>query len=191
MTASRAGRWAPPPEKGGVMVRSENVIGRIMRVISIAISVMLVVIVLVICAQTFFRYVVFKSLSWSEEVSRFLFAILVSWGICIGIQRDSLIRVDIIDKKFSPKALGIFRILYALSGMFVCAVLTIYRKTQLALGWTRSSDALQIPMAWIYIAMEIGYVLALLSAILKLLQEILSYCRMWRADKPMKGGDSL
>lgn len=60
-------------------MRSENVIGRIMRVISIAISVMLVVIVLVICAQTFFRYVVFKSLSWSEEVSRFLFAILVSW----------------------------------------------------------------------------------------------------------------
>ena len=90
-------------------MRSENVIGRIMRVISIAISVMLVVIVLVICAQTFFRYVVFKSLSWSEEVSRFLFAILVSWGICIGIQRDSLIRVDIIDKKFSPKAMGIFR----------------------------------------------------------------------------------
>ena len=105
MTASRAGRWAPPPGKGGVMMRSENVIGRIMRVISIAISVMLVVIVLVICAQTFFRYVVFKSLSWSEEVSRFLFAILVSWGICIGIQRDSLIRVDIIDKKFSPKAM--------------------------------------------------------------------------------------
>ena len=85
----------------------------------------------------------------------------------------------------------IFRILYALSGVFVCAVLTIYSKTQIALGWTRSSDALQIPMAWIYIAMEIGYVLALLSAILKLLQEILSYCRMWRADKPMKGGDSL
>lgn len=113
------------------------------------------------------------------------------WGICIGIQRDSLIRVDIIDKKFSPKAMGIFRILYALSGVFVCAVLTIYSKTQIALGWTRSSDALQIPMAWIYIAMEIGYVLALLSAILKLLQEILSYCRMWRADKPMKGGDSL
>ena len=161
-------------------MRSENVIGRIMRVISIAISVMLVVIVLVICAQTFFRYVVFKSLSWSEEVSRFLFAILVSWGICIGIQRDSLIRVDIIDKKFSPKAMGIFRILYALSGVFVCAVLTIYSKTQIALGWTRSSDA-----------MEIGYVLALLSAILKLLQEILSYCRMWRADKPMKGGDFL
>ena len=161
-------------------MRSENVIGRIMRVISIAISVMLVVIVLVICAQTFFRYVVFKSLSWSEEVSRFLFAILVSWGICIGIQRDSLIRVDIIDKKFSPKAMGIFRILYALSGVFVCAVLTIYSKTQIALGWTRSSDALQI-----------GYVLALLSAILKLLQEILSYCRMWRADKPMKGGDFL
>ena len=106
------------------MMRSENVIGRIMRVISIAISVMLVVIVLVICAQTFFRYVVFKSLSWSEEVSRFLFAILVSGGICIGIQRDSLIRVDIIDKKFSPKAMGIFRILYALSGVFVCAVLT-------------------------------------------------------------------
>lgn len=116
---------------------------------------------------------------------------MVSWGICIGIQRDSLIRVDIIDKKFSPKAMGIFRILYALSGVFVCAVLTIYSKTQIALGWTRSSDALQIPMAWIYIAMEIGYVLALLSAILKLLQEILSYCRMWRADKPMKGGDSL
>ena len=164
------------------MMRSENVIGRIMRVISIAISVMLVVIVLVICAQTFFRYVVFKSLSWSE---------LVSWGICIGIQRDSLIRVDIIDKKFSPKAMGIFRILYALSGVFVCAVLTIYSKTQIALGWTRSSDALQIPMAWIYIAMEIGYVLALLSAILKLLQDIFSYCRMCRADKPMKGGDSL
>lgn len=87
--------------------------------------------------------------------------------------------------------MGIFRILYATLGVFVCAVLTIYSKTQIALGWTRSSDALQIPMAWIYIAMEIGYVLALLSAILKLLQEILSYCRMWRADKPMKGGDSL
>lgn len=40
------------------MMRSENVIGRIMRVISIAISVMLVVIVLVICAQGIVKFFV-------------------------------------------------------------------------------------------------------------------------------------
>ena len=159
MTASRAGRWAPPPGKGGVMMRSENVIGRIMRVISIAISVMLVVIVLVICAQTFFRYVVFKSLSWSEEVSRFLFAILVSWGICIGIQSDSLIRVDIIDKKFSPKAMGIFRILYALSGVFVVRCLPYTAKhrsrwgghvaaTRCRFPWHGSISRWRLDMFW-------------------------------------------
>lgn len=172
-------------------MRSKNVISRIMQVVSAAISIMLAVIVLVICAQTFFRYLVFKSLFWSEEVSRFLFAILVSWGLCIGIQKDSLIRVDIVDKKLSPKAMGVFKIFYALSGVFVCGVFAVYSETQIALGWTRRSDALQLPMAWIYIAMELGYILALFSAVLKLWQEVLSCRRVWRMDGPEEGGDSL
>ncbi len=150
--------------------------------IATLIAVILIVIVVVICAQTFFRYVVFQSLSWSEELSRFLFAILVSWGLCIGIKNDSLIRVDIVDKKFPPKIMKIMEILYALAGVFVCAVLVFYSKTQIDLGWTRQSDALQIPMAYIYIIMEAGYVFALLSAGLKVIQRVIACIDYWKGS---------
>ena len=171
-------------------MKREKVINQVMKGISISISLMLVTIVVVICAQTFFRYIVFKSLSWSEEVSRFLFAILVSWGLCLGIQKDSLIRVDIIDKRVSAKFMAVMKVLYALSGVFVCTIFVVHSGTQIELGWSRSSDALLIPMAWVYIAMELGYVLALLSSILKLTQEAFACVRLWKGNDSLEGRET-
>ena len=67
------------------MMRSENVIGRIMRVISIAISVMLVVIVLVICAQTFFSL---RSVQKSLLVGRGVPIFICNFGVLGHLHRN-------------------------------------------------------------------------------------------------------
>ena len=57
-------------------------------------AVLLGVIVIVMFAQVFFRYVLNNSLSWSEEVVRFLFIWLTFFGAAINIRDQWHIRVD-------------------------------------------------------------------------------------------------
>ena len=57
-------------------------------------AILLGVIVVVMFAQVFFRYVLNNSLSWSEEIVRFLFIWLTFWGAALNIRDKWHIGVD-------------------------------------------------------------------------------------------------
>ena len=64
--------------------------------ITLALAAMMCVIVV----QVFTRYVIFYSLPWSEELSRYLFVFIVVCGINIAVSREKLIKIDAVQNSF-------------------------------------------------------------------------------------------
>ncbi len=133
--------------------------------IAFALAVLLAVILL----QTFTRYVIFYSLPWSEELSRYLYVLLILLGINIGVSNDGFVRIDLIDYFISDGAkrtLGAVRDCISLfvSGVFLYSTLGMIR-----VGAFQKSPAMQIRMRYVYMVLFAGFALCVLAALLKLL----------------------
>ena len=69
------------------------------KILGIIISLMLIGMVVVICMQTFCRTVIFRSIPWSEELSRYFFVWITVLGSSLAISQKLLVKIDVIDQK--------------------------------------------------------------------------------------------
>lgn len=142
---------------------------KLQRFINWVIGLALMVLLTIILLQTFTRYVIFYSLPWSEELSRYLFVLMILLGINIGITRENFVRIDVIDN-FLPARMkpimGVFRDLVAL---VVAIIFTYSTLPMIRIGKFQKSPALQLPMNWMYMILFIGFALAVVSIVLKIL----------------------
>lgn len=122
----------------------------------------------VILLQTFTRYVIFYSLPWSEEVSRYLFVALVCLGINVGVTDNLMIRIDNVDALLSARMKRIFEMGRLLVELLVSVMLLVGSFDMVAIGKFQKSPALQIPMNMLYGVMALGFALAILSILMKL-----------------------
>lgn len=132
------------------------------------IGLALAVLILVILLQTFTRYVVFYSLPWSEELSRYLYVLMIMLGINIGITNDGFVRIDVIDYFVSDRVksvLGVYRdiVILAVSVVFFYSTIGLAK-----IGAFQKSPAMQIRMSVMYYVLMIGFALCIVSAALKL-----------------------
>ena len=81
------------------MEKVKQIFEKLQKIVNGIIGLMLIAIMVIIFVQTFTRYVVFYSIPWSEEASRYLFVGMILLGVNIGISQDLMVRIDLIDKK--------------------------------------------------------------------------------------------
>ena len=62
----------------------------------------------IIVAQVFFRYVLKNSISWSEEIARYLFIWLIYIGISYGVKMDRHISVDAVCAMLPAEGAALF-----------------------------------------------------------------------------------
>lgn len=136
-------------------------------IINEVIAGVMMVIMCIILAQTLGR-VVHLSIPWSEEASRYLFVLLILLGINIGISQNMMVRIDIIDNFLSKsvrKVFDILREIVALAVMFFYSTFDMIK-----IGAFQKSPAMQIPMSMMYIIMAIGFGLAALAVLFRLIR---------------------
>jgi TRAP-type C4-dicarboxylate transport system permease small subunit len=126
----------------------------------------------VIFLQTFTRYVVFYSLPWSEELSRYMFVALVCLGINVGVTRDLMIRIDNIDYKLSERMKHWFAVGRLTVELTVSVFLLVSSFDIIRIGRFQKSPAMQIPMHYLYSVMAVGFGLAILAILLKLAETV-------------------
>jgi TRAP-type C4-dicarboxylate transport system permease small subunit len=81
---------------------------------NVAITVLFAVILVAMFAQVVFRYVIGSSLSWSEEVSRYMFIWLSYLGAYVAILRNAHIGVDYVTSRLSAGAVRALNVALAL-----------------------------------------------------------------------------
>jgi TRAP-type C4-dicarboxylate transport system permease small subunit len=136
------------------------------------IGMILALMMCIILLQTFTRYVIFHSLPWSEELSRYLFVALVCLGINIGVANDLMIRIDNIDNILSAKMKHIFEIGRLVVELFVSVMFFISTFDMIRIGKFQKSAAMRIPMHYMYGVLTLGFGLAIIAVLLKLIETI-------------------
>ena len=112
--------------------------------------------------QILFRFLLNFSLSWTEELSRYTFILLVYVGAALGFKRKRHVRVEIIDLYVSPKRLGYIKtfneiLIILFLGLVGYQGLGIV-KTAYSLNQT--SPALRIPMYLIYGIIPVTFIIS-------------------------------
>ncbi|WP_316861101.1 TRAP transporter small permease [uncultured Cohaesibacter sp.] len=117
---------------------------------------------IVMAIQVFMRYVVQHSLSWSEELARYIFVWLVFIAISYGAKNMKHIRIEAALGLFPPKLrpyIVIFSdVLFLLFAAFICYTAYGVVLRQIKLG--AQSPAIMMPMWILYAAPMVGFFLS-------------------------------
>lgn len=116
---------------------------------------------LILAVQVFMRYVMRDSLSWSEELARYIFVWLIYIGISYGAQIMKHIKIEaallLFPMRARPYVELLGDILFLGFALFVVYSSWGIVEKQLMLGQT--SPAIQMPMWMLYSAPTVGFAL--------------------------------
>ncbi|WP_096199029.1 TRAP transporter small permease [Bacillus sp. FJAT-45350] len=132
------------------------------------------IMVVVIAAQVFMRYVMESSLAWSEELARYCFIWLVYLGISYGVKKQRHIKVDVVLMLLKDRGkilLSIFANLIFL-GFAIFVVIYGYGIASQILNLGQKSPALQIPMGYVYMATPIGMGLTAIRIVQQIVKQV-------------------
>lgn len=109
--------------------------------------------------QVIMRYVFQNSLSWSEELARYMFIWMVYVGISYGVKRNRHISIDVVHNLLPPKAAALLSMVADLIFLGFAALVVMNGSNIVArvLLSTQNSPALEIPMWMVYSAVPMGF----------------------------------
>ncbi|WP_226553951.1 TRAP transporter small permease [Celeribacter naphthalenivorans] len=129
---------------------------------------------LLIGLQVFMRYVMEASLTWSEELARYLFIWATYIGVSYGVRKQAHIRVTAFSDLLPDRGQIVVRILiHLVFGLF--AALVIWEGTKLTAkiyGFGQTSSSLGVPMAYVYAAPVVGFGLVVIRLIQHIVLDI-------------------
>ena len=143
----------------------------------------LLILVVVLAAQVFFRYVLGVGLAWSEEVSRFAFVWFVYISASLAAQRGTHIRVAVATGWVPGGARVALLVADAVWIAFnafvvVAGVLLLQRMFK----YPSYSTSLFLPLAWVYVIIPIAHALMILRIVQRQVES-------WRHGVPVIAGE--
>ena len=141
-------------------------------ILCVALLAMMSVIIFV---QVVARYVFSNSLSWSEELARYMFIWCIYIGISYGVKRQKHISVEaamlLFPKKVRPYLYVVSDILFF---VFACAIMYFgWQVVGMISASGQTSPAVGIPMKYLYFAPVVGFFLCAI----RLIQNIIETCK--------------
>ena len=112
-------------------------------------------------AQVVMRYVMQNSLSWSEEMARYVFIWLINIGISYGVKTKRHISVDVLNSFLSKKNSAYLSILADIL-FLLFAIIVIYNGYDLTMrimATGQASPALEMPMYIVYGSLPVSFFL--------------------------------
>lgn len=133
---------------------------------------MFIAMVGIIFFQVIMRYVFNNSLSWSEELGKFLFVWLSWLGISIGHRRKEHIKITLFVDRLSPKARRCTEILAELILVVICGVTMLQSFTMIGIQLNIPYAGIKISTAWGYLSVALGCGLFVLRALMHIVQDV-------------------
>ena len=127
-------------------------------------SAALVLMVVIMSAQVFMRKVMGSSLSWSEEIARYLFIWSGFLSISLTLRNNTAIKVEMLTSALPDFFKNITSLLSQLL-MLVLFIFMIKVSVDIVLTIDQQSTTLGISMKWIYAAATAGFTLTALRLI--------------------------
>ncbi len=132
------------------------------------IGICMIAMMVVIFVQTSTRYLVFYSIPWSEEVSRYLYVALTLLGLNLAITSKQLVRIDIIDNYLKGTSLKALNIVRAALSVIITVAFFYSSFGMIDVSQFQSSPALGMSMQIMYSIIGIGFLLSAVATIFEL-----------------------
>lgn len=142
------------------------------KVILILIGLLTGIMAVVIITQVFSRFVLSTSLSWSEELARYLSIYAVFLGAAVALRNQGLISVEILHEVIPRSLTKWLKIIVNLICIFFCVILMIEGFEMINRVHIQYSPAMQLPMSIPYASIPIGALLMALNAVVVIVELI-------------------
>jgi TRAP-type C4-dicarboxylate transport system permease small subunit len=119
-------------------------------------AVLLAAVVVIVLVQVFGRYILRMSLSWPEELARYVLVWLMFFGVAAAAATRSQIIVDTLVGLVSPAARRVLEGIGALAGLVAVGLLVWTSQPLFGPASRSTSPATGIPSFWIYLAIPVG-----------------------------------
>lgn len=128
----------------------------------------------IIFFQVIMRYVFNNSLSWSEELGKFLF-VWISWlGISIGHKRKEHIKITLVVDKLPHKLKMICEAISELILIVICGITMYYGVIMIAIQKNIPYAGIKISTSWGYLSLVLGCGIFIIRATVYFIQAIQS-----------------
>jgi TRAP-type C4-dicarboxylate transport system permease small subunit len=144
-------------------------------------AVLLAIVVVIVLTQVLGRYILRISLSWPEELARYVLVWLMFFGVAAAAATRSQIVVDTLLELVSPRVRRGLEGIAALAGLAAIGLLVWTSQPLFGPASRSTSPATGIPSFWIYLAIPVGGALLGLFALADL-------GRLLRGEPPPSGG---
>ena len=126
--------------------------------------------VILIFTQVFFRYIINASLTWSEEISRYLtcWIVFLTSGYVLGIKQH--MSIDIVMQIVPAKYKFILNKIYCIAYAFFCYITIQYGWDFVNLGTNTLGASIPLNMKYVYIIIPISCYIMLFYTIVLLLE---------------------
>lgn len=145
-----------------------SIFGKIQTVARTIIAICMIIMMTVILMQTLTRYLVFYSLPWSEEVSRYLYVTLTLLGLNLAMTARQLVRIDIIDHYLSKDGAKKLELVRCVLTVIITVMFFYSSFGMIDVSQYQSSPALGISMQIMYTILGLGFLLSALAAVFNL-----------------------
>lgn len=123
--------------------------------------------------QVIARYVVGSSLSWSEELSRFLMIFMVLIGSSLALRDGKLISVEVAQDALKGKAKKWLKVITHVISIVFYVILMVYGLRVAESFGNQIAPGTRISMYFIYLSLPIGGLLLLMNSITCIFEEFI------------------
>jgi len=148
-----------------------KLIDAINNIFGYVISIVLAFMAIIIFWQVFARFVMGDSLSWSEELSRFLMIFMIFIGCSIAVREGRMIAVDVIYERISLKTQKVIKILVHLISIVFYIILINFGYNLAESFGNQIAPGTNISMYFIYLSIPIGGILLFANSLANILEE--------------------
>lgn len=156
------------------ITKRQKIFNVLNRTEEIVLVTLLATTVILIFTQVIMRYVFNSSLSWTEELARYMF-IWESWlGISLGARMGKHIRIEILINKLKGNAFIVVMTIADILTLVILGFLIYYgvELTDKVFGLMNKSSALRIPMGFVYLALPVSCTLMVVRTVTDLIVRI-------------------
>lgn len=135
---------------------------------------LLTAIFLVVCMQVFCRFVIERSLPWSEELTGYLFVWLTFLGFSYNARTEDHPRVTFLVDRLGPSAQQVSTMLsrVCLLVLSVAVANQGFRNALLQLNTSRRAISFPVSMFWFSLSIPVGFVLAGVYSLAQIVQAL-------------------
>ncbi|MSQ20489.1 MAG: TRAP transporter small permease [Betaproteobacteria bacterium] len=139
-------------------------IDSILAVVRVVIGTILILSMVLICANAFGRYVLFKPIIWAEEVLGYALVWIVYLGAVLVTWDQNHLKMDLLSKMLTGWSRRVCDI--AAVVLFVAAgALIIYQSVTSIASFTHTSLVAGIPMSWLHMIIPASFALMILCVL--------------------------